>query len=225
MYYLRIDGINFPVAPESITTDHKNKNQTVTLANEKEINILKKEGLKDFTFDVRLPDREYSWAYWEQPEGASLESGFNEPAVFVDILQSLKKYKKPFLLIIVRDDGVNFEEKVTLESLSTVESNEGTTAPCSFKQYVDFVTKVKKNKSSSKSKTSKTPKKKSYTVKKGDTLKKISKKMYGTQNYASKIYKWNKTEIEAAAKKNGRKSSESGKHLYKGTKLKLKTIK
>ncbi len=225
MYYLRIDGINFPVAPESITTDHTNKNQTVTLANEKEINILKKEGLKNFTFDVRLPDYEYSWAYWEQPEGVDLESGFNEPSEFVDILQTLKNDKKSFLLMIVREDGVNFEEKVTLESLSIVESTEGITASCSFKQYVDFVTKVKKKKSTSKSKTSKKPKKKTYTVKKGDTLKKISKKMYGTQNYASKIYKWNKAEIEKAAKKNGRKSSESGKHIYKGTKLKLKTIK
>lgn len=110
MYYLRIDGINFPVAPESITTDHTNKNQTVTLANEKEINILKKEGLKNFTFDVRLPDYEYSWAYWEQPEGVDLESGFNEPSEFVDILQTLKNDKKSFLLMIVREDGVNFEE-------------------------------------------------------------------------------------------------------------------
>ena len=158
-------------------------------------------------------------------EGADLESGFNEPDEFVDILQALKKNKKSFLLLIVREDGVNFEEKVTLESLSIVESNEGITASCPFKQYVDVWTKVKKKKSSSKNKTSKTPKKKSYKVKKGDTLKKISKKMYGTQNYASKIYKWNKTEIEKAAKKNGRKSSESGKYIYKGTKLKLKTIK
>ena len=55
-------------------------------------------------------------------------------------------------------------------------------------------------------------------------MKKISKKMYGTQKYAPKIYKWNKKKIEKAARKHGRKSSKKGKYIYKGTKLKLKKI-
>lgn len=225
MFYLRIAGINFPVAPESITTEFANKNQTVVLASEKEINIIKKPGLRDFTFDVRLPDEEYSWAYWEQPEGAELESGFNSPDVFLGILEKLKDEKKNFMLMVVREDGENFEKKVTLETLSIAESTEGITASCTFKEYKEFTTKVKKKKSTTTSKSSKTPKKTSYTVKKGDTLKKISKKMYGVQSYASKIYTWNKSVIEKAAKKHGRKSSGKGKYIYKGTKLKLKTIK
>ena len=156
MYYLRIAGINFPVAPESITTEHENKNQTVVLANEKEINIIKKPGLQNFSFDVRLPEDEYSWAYWEQPEGAKLESGFNEPNAFLKILEDLKKKKSSFVLMVVREDGENFKKKVTLETLSITEAKEGITASCSFKEYKDFKTKIKKKKSTTTSKTTKT---------------------------------------------------------------------
>lgn len=225
MFYLRIAGVNFPVAPEEITTTHNNKNTTVTLLNEKEINIKRKPGLKDFSFDVRLPDADYSWAYWEQPDGAGIESGFNEPDEYIAILEDLKESKKDFDLILVDEEGNNFNQRVTLEDLTISKNTEWVTATCSFKEYVDFKTVVKKKSSKTSKKTSKTPKKKSYTVKSGDTLKKISKKMYGTQNYASKIYSWNKSAIEKAAKKHDRKSSSKGKYVYKGTKLKLKTIK
>ena len=225
MYYLRIAGVNFPVAPEEITTETNNKNTPVTLVNGKEINIPKKPGLEQYKMDIRLPDKNYSWAYWEQPEGSSVPSGFNAPSVFIELLRTLKKDKKSFKLMIVRDGGDNFTKTVTLETMTISESNEGLTATCGFKEYVSFTTKIKKKKSTKSSKTSKTPKQKSYKVKKGDTLKKISKKMYGTQNYASKIYSWNKSAIEKAAKKHGRKSSGNGKHIYKGTKLTLKTIK
>ena len=225
MYYLRIDGVNYPVAPESFTTETTNKNRAETLVNEQEINIIKQRGLTNITMDARLPDAEYSWAYWEQPSGSELSSGFNDPDTFIDHLNSLKDDKKSFELIIVNDEGNNFSETVTLESMTVSRSNEFVTATCEFKEYVDYTTKVVGGKITTTSRTTKKPKKSSYTVKKGDTLKKISKAMYGTQSYGSKIYSWNKSAIEKAAKKNGKKSSSSGKYLYKGTKLTLKTIK
>ena len=233
MYYLRIDGVNYPVAPGKTDEDWKNRNEQVSLITEKEITLLKKPGLSSYKMDILLPSEEYPWAYYDQPADSALQNGFNEPGEYVSLLRKLKSGKKHFQLMIVRDidengTAKNFTREVTLEELTiTEDAEEGgdTIVSCTFKKWVDYKTKVKKKKSTGTTTTTKKPKKKSYTVKKGDTLKKISKKMYGTTKYASKICSWNKKTIEKAAKKHGRKSSNSGKHIYKGTKLKLKTIK
>ena len=234
MYYLRIAGANFPAAPESIEEALENKNEQVGLVTGDQINILKKPGLTKWTMELRLPREEWSWAYYEQPAGSPLESGFTEPEDYVELLRKVKDEQEHFQLMLVEDmaeDGTveNFTEEVTLEDATfKTEASEGDDiiASCTFKKWVDYVTRVKTtdNQPGGTTRTTLKPKKKSYKVQKGDTLKKISKKMYGTQKYASKIYKWNKKKIEAAAKKHGRKSSNKGKHLYKGTKLKLKKI-
>ena len=53
----------------------------------------------------------------------------------------------------------------------------------------------------------------------GDTLKKIAKSKTGKSANASKIYAKNKSVIEKAAKKHGRRSSSKGRYIYQGTKL------
>ena len=60
-----------------------------------------------------------------------------------------------------------------------------------------------------------------YTVKKGDTLSKISKKHYGTTKKWKQILKKNKKVLNKAAKKHGRKGCSNGKYLYAGTKITL----
>lgn len=224
-YYIRIDGTNYPVAPEEYTDERGNKNTPATLVNEDEINIIKKPGLKVVSMDIRLPREQYSWAYWEQPQSAALPSGFNEPEDFIEVLNGLKTEKKVFELMIIKDEeGKNFTMDATLEDFSITENNEFVTATCSFKEYADYTTKIVGSKITTTASKTLKPKKTSYTVAKGDTLQKISKKMYGVQKYSSKIYSWNKNAIEKAAKKHGKKSSSNGKHIYKGTKLTLKKI-
>ena len=58
-----------------------------------------------------------------------------------------------------------------------------------------------------------------YTVKSGDTLWAIAKKHYGDGKSWKKIYDKNKSAIESAAKKHGKKSSDTGHWIYPGTKL------
>ena len=60
---------------------------------------------------------------------------------------------------------------------------------------------------------------KSYTVKSGDCLWKIAQKFYGNGSKHTVIYNANKTTIEAAAKKHGKKSSDNGHWIYPGTVL------
>lgn len=75
--------------------------------------------------------------------------------------------------------------------------------------------------SSGSTRSSKQSSKKKYTVKKGDSLWKISKKFYKKGSQWKKIYNANKSTIEKAAKKHKRKSSSNGKYIYPGTVLKI----
>lgn len=59
----------------------------------------------------------------------------------------------------------------------------------------------------------------SYTIVKGDSLWKIAQRQYGNGSQWKKIYDANKDAIESAAKKYGKKSSDSGKWIYPGVTL------
>ena len=71
-YKLYLDGVLFPVAPSKVTVKINNQNETVTLINEGEANILKAAGLSDVEFDLLLPNTEYPFAicnsfyFWHQ---------------------------------------------------------------------------------------------------------------------------------------------------------------
>ena len=61
MYDIYIDRMLIPVNPEKITISTKNKNETLSLIDSAEINILKTDGLRDISFkwcslhsDIRL---------------------------------------------------------------------------------------------------------------------------------------------------------------------------
>ena len=80
-------------------------------------------------------------------------------------------------------------------------------------------TTTKKTTTTKKRTTKKTTKNKTYKVKKGDCLWNIAKKFYGNGSKWKKIYTANKSVIEKAAKKHGKKSSSNGHWIYPGTKL------
>ena len=62
---------------------------------------------------------------------------------------------------------------------------------------------------------------KSYVIKRGDTLWAIALKYLGDGNKYPKIYKLNKSVMDAEARKHGFKSANGGDNLWPGTKLKL----
>ena len=82
------------------------------------------------------------------------------------------------------------------------------------------VKKKKKKKSSKRSSTTKSTKS-TYTVKKNDTLRTIAKKKLGDSSKWKLIYTQNKSVIEKAAKKHGKKSSGNGHFIYVDTVLKI----
>ena len=62
--------------PSKLTIKANNTNETVTLINEGEINILKKPGLTDIEFECMIPQMRYPFAVYK--------SGFEDAEYFLD---------------------------------------------------------------------------------------------------------------------------------------------
>ncbi|MCO7120346.1 LysM peptidoglycan-binding domain-containing protein [Ihubacter massiliensis] len=233
MYQFYINNILYPVAPSKFQVKINNKNEVITLINEGEVNRLKAPGLTDIQVsDLLIPAVKYPFAEYGS-------AGFQAPSVYLSQLENLKNTKATFPVVLIRklasrELGWNFSMTCTLEDY-TVEDDAGEgvdlKVSLNFKQWVHYGTKtVTFQKSGGKTTTSTKKSRKSaskkgsggtYTVKKGDCLINIAKKKLGSGNRWKEIYKLNKTTIENAAKKHGKKSSSNGHWIYPGTKLKL----
>lgn len=204
-YHFYLGNMLLPIAPEKFTLKINNANQTYTLINEGEINVLKTPGLTDIEFDMRIPNVEYSFATYK--------NGFQRADYFLDRLESLKVKKKAFQLIVTRvlpDGSILFgtNMKVSLEEYSIQESADDgfdLTISIKLKQYRDYGTKTCKIRfASSKPKAVVTPVRqadnapaaKSYTVVKGDCLWNIAKKFYGNGSKYTTIYNANQGKIK-----------------------------
>lgn len=94
MYDVYLDKMLCPIAPEKIQVKISNKNKTLVLINEGEINILKKAGLSEISFDLLLPNVNYPFAVYE--------SGFKGADHFLGMLEEMKTSQKPFKFKVVR---------------------------------------------------------------------------------------------------------------------------
>nr|DAW76730.1 MAG TPA: tail assembly protein [Caudoviricetes sp.] len=115
MYDIYIDRMLIPVNPDKITYSMKNRNETVSLINAAEVNLLKSEGLKEISFKIVLPAFRYPFINTLQ--------GFNKPSHYLDKLQRLKKDRKVFQFIVTRrypnkKGYFNTNIKVTLEEFT-----------------------------------------------------------------------------------------------------------
>lgn len=194
MYKVYLGDILLPIAPQKIELKYSNKNKTVTLIDSSEINIIKPSGLTEISFDVLLPNQDYPFAEYED--------GFVDAGTFLEKIRNLKVEKKFFLLKIIRTLPrgkvlfYNEDFKATIEDLTYSEdAKEGfdVTAKLKLKQYVEFGTQiytevaqslvdVMTQRALSEAKAETVPSEdnpQTYTVKSGDTLWMIAKKMYG----------------------------------------------
>lgn len=131
-----------PIAPEKLQVKINNANDTLTLINEGEINILKTPGLTDVEFECRIPQVKYPFAAYK--------SGFKEASYFLDHFERLKTDKKPFQFIVSRtlpNGRVLFSTnmKVSMEDYRiTEQAKDGfdLTVKIRLKQYRDYGTKT-----------------------------------------------------------------------------------
>lgn len=175
-----------PIAPDKLQVKINNANDTLTLINEGQINILKTPELTDIEFECRIPQVQYPFATYK--------SGFKGASYFLDYFESLKVDKKPFQFIVSRimpNGKVLFSTnmKVSLEDYKiTEQAKDGfdLMVKIKLKQYRDYGTKTVNIKIAESKPTAKVekpraadpPKKKNYGV--GDIVS-----FYGGTHYYS----------------------------------------
>ena len=224
-YDVYLDNVLLPVTPSKIKTEIDNKNKTINLINEGEVNVLKSAGLTKISFSALLPNVQHSFARYP--------SGFKNASYYLGVLEKYKTSKKPFRLIVSRalpNGSVLFYTnlKVSLEDYD-IEDNasEGfdIKVTINLKQYKAYGTK-KTNISAYVRKAASTSRDagagantagSKYTIVSGDTLWNIAKKKLGSAAKWTLIYEANKAVIEAAAKARGRASSSNGHWIFPGT--------
>ena len=203
-YDFYMDAMLLPVAPSKLTISIDNKNKTLVLINDGEVNILKKPGLTDISFTALLPQTKYPFAVYK--------NGFQKADVFLDKLEQLKTSQKPFQFIVSRtfpNGKLLFDTniKVSLEDYKIIEDKKNgfdVNVEVKLKQYRDYGTKtvnvtIKQSKpvatvqNTRPAESSPAPKviPKTHKVVKGDTLWGIAKKYYGNGSQYMKIYNAN----------------------------------
>lgn len=198
-----------PVAPSKLQIKTNMGNETVTLMNEGQVNILKQAELKEIEFECQLPQVRYPYAVYK--------SGFRKASYFLNYFEKLKQSQKPFQFIVSRalPNGkalFSTNIKVSLESYTvTEEAKNGfdVTVKIKLKEYRKYGTKtvtiiekgsdsnaeavVQETRETESSPAPESPQ--TYTVVAGDCLWNIAKKFYGDGAKYQVIYEANRDVI------------------------------
>lgn len=140
-YYVFLDAIFLPVAPEKIEISVPNLNKTVTMVDQGEINILRGKGLKEIKFDMLVPSFKYPFANYS--------FGSFSTSQIISRLEYLKEQGKPVYFIVTRCRAGKpawwTNIKVSVEDFTVTEdANNGTDVVISInlKEYKEYSTKL-----------------------------------------------------------------------------------
>ena len=116
-YSFYMDGVLLPVTPETLQLKIKGRNETVTLMDQGEVNVLKSPGLTEVSFDALLPNVRYPFA--EYP------GGFRKAEYYLTLFERLK-LSGVFQLVVSRrmpgGNGLHGSSlKVSIEDYETKE--------------------------------------------------------------------------------------------------------
>ena len=205
-YTMYLDGVLMPITPSKVKVKINNQNETLTLINGEEINILKAAGLTDVSFDLLLPQVSYPFT----------NGGAQSADYYLSLFERLKTSKQPFQWILNRSmpSGKRLfysNLKVGMEDYQiTDDAEEGfdISVTVSLKQYRHYGTKTVTIQPATTQTTTPTatveqpqrettqaPKQSTYTVKSGDCLWNIAKKYLGDGSRYNEIYNLNKDKI------------------------------
>lgn len=205
-YTMYLGGVLMPIAPSKVKVKINNQNDTLTLINGEEINILKEPGLTDVSFDLLLPQVSYPFT----------NGGAQSADYYLSLFERLKTSKEPFQFILNRSMPSGrrlFYTNLTVgmeDYQITDDAEEGfdITVTVSLKQYRRYGTKTvtiqpaptpaetpTATVEQPQRETSQAPQQTTYTVKSGDCLWNIAKKYLGDGSRYNEIYNLNKDKI------------------------------
>lgn len=200
-YTMYLGGMQLPVTPSKLQLKIGNQNETVTLINEGEVNLLKAPGLSEVSFSMSVPQMQYPFAVYP--------GGFQKASYFLNRLEQLKTSQSPFQFICSRytpSGGLLFHTnlKVSLEDYTiTEDAKDGMDLSVSvkLKQYRSYGTKIiqiiEQQASTQSSRSSESaPSAKTYTVVAGDCLWNIAKQFLGDGSRYTEIYNLNRDKIQ-----------------------------
>jgi LysM repeat protein len=210
-YNFYIGDYMLPITPSSISWRSKNQNKTLTLMDYGEINLIKPRGLSEFSFDFDIPVHN-NYPFSRKPWGL--------PDVKINYLRDICNSQKPVWFRIIRfrpglvgvNYGIMFDTsmRVTIEDWSFTESasNAGDIRNhITLKQYKTYATASVEQPPAAPTEepaAAATPDRAqddapkpstTYTVKKGDCLYNISKKLLGNGNRWREIWNLNKDKV------------------------------
>ena len=205
-YTMYLGGVLMPITPSKVKVKINNQNDTLTLINGEEINILKEPGLTDVSFDLLLPQVSYPFT----------NGGAQSADYYLSLFERLKTSKQPFQFILNRSMPSGrrlFYTNLTVgmeDYQITDDAEEGfdITVTVSLKQYRHYGTKTvtiqpaptpaetpTATVEQPQRETSQAPQQTTYTVKSGDCLWNIAKKYLGDGSRYNEIYELNKDKI------------------------------
>lgn len=205
-YTMYLGGVLMPITPSKVKVKINNQNETLTLINGEEINILKEPGLTDVSFDLLLPQVSYPFT----------NGGAQSADYYLSLFERLKTSKQPFQFILNRSMPTGrrlFYTNLTVgmeDYQITDDAEEGfdITVTVSLKQYRHYGTKTvtiqpaptpaetpTATVKQPQRETSQAPQQATYTVKSGDCLWNIAKKYLGDGSRYNEIYELNKDKI------------------------------
>lgn len=190
------DAYRLPVNPEEIKTVHKLITETYNVLNQGKIIVPVGSDLATWSFKAEFPSTPYH--YIETP------SKFYECSYYETLFKEIMLNKEPVRFIATpnKDINANINSMVLIESLDILETageegdKEFSFSLIEYREYgvkeniaktVSTVKAKKAKKSVSTTKSKNPTVKNTYTVKKGDTLWSIAKKVYGDGSKYTKI--------------------------------------
>lgn len=210
--------IQLPVVPASFIIDDGQNNVVVNITSLGDANLPGKKSLRELTLSSFFPNQDYGFLVCKRKKN---------PYSYIDWLRK-RKNNGTIMRVIITGADINFTCLIEKLEYGEDDASGDVNYTIELKEYVTLKSSESKKTSS---RLSKDPPK-TYTVKKGDTLKKIAKKYLGSASKSKSLYKKNKKVIENAFKKWKKaqkrkgvkvkaKNSQNGKYLIKGTKLTL----